>query len=177
MPYDPERHHRRSTRLPGFDYTQPAAYFLTICTHDWACLFGAVRDGVMHLNEIGRVVDEEWRRSEAVRAEVVPDTYVVMPNHLHGIVLLRPPGAGPAVDRPVSDPDVGSPKSLGSLAAGFKSSATKRANAVRGMPGAPVWQYKFYDRILRDERAWCAGISNRTRRGGTRTGITLRIDG
>ncbi|GIW45209.1 MAG: hypothetical protein KatS3mg077_2491 [Candidatus Binatia bacterium] len=53
MPYDPERHHRRSIRLKGYDYTQPGAYFVTICTHDRACLFGEVVDGQMRLNEAG----------------------------------------------------------------------------------------------------------------------------
>ncbi len=98
-PYETYRTHHQSRRLPGYDYAQPAAYFVTLCTHDRACLFGTVRDGMMHPNEIGRAVDEEWRRSEDRRAEIVLDAYVVMPNHLHGIVLIVPPDADPTTAR------------------------------------------------------------------------------
>ena len=76
--------HRRSLRLKGYDYTQPGAYFVTICTHQRQPLFGRVVDGNMVLNAYGEIVREEWFRS----AEIVlfPDEFVVMPNHIHGIV-------------------------------------------------------------------------------------------
>ena len=170
MPYDPNRHHRRSTRLHGYDYAAPGAYFVTLCTHERACLFGEIIDGQMHPNAWGQIVEEEWLRSEEIRAEIILDAYVVMPNHLHGIVLMVPLDADPSVDPcdPCGyrlDPTVGPhgraalhrpPKSLGAFIAGFKSAATTRINALRGTPGGKVWQYKFYDRILRDERAWRA---------------------
>jgi REP element-mobilizing transposase RayT len=91
---------RRSPRHPAFDYRTPAAYFVTLCTHRRRPLFGTVRTGAMHLNALGRLALDAWRRSEAVRAEVVLDAVVVMPNHLHGIVCLVPPGADPAAVTP-----------------------------------------------------------------------------
>ena len=87
-PYDPQRHHRRSIRLPGYDYTQPGAYFITIVTHERACLFGEVVDGKMELNAFGEIVREEWFQTAVVRPYVRLDErdFVVMPNHVHGIV-------------------------------------------------------------------------------------------
>lgn len=86
--YDPNRHHRRSIRLKGYDYTQPGAYFITICTHERAHLFGAVVEGEMRLNEWGEIVREEWFKTAQIRPYVTlyPDEFVLMPNHVHGIV-------------------------------------------------------------------------------------------
>ena len=94
MTYDPHKHHRRSIRLPGYDYTQPGAYFVTIVTHDRECLFGEVVDGVMWLNAFGEIVRDEWFRTAVVRPYVMldPDEFVVMPNHVHGIIWIV--GAG-----------------------------------------------------------------------------------
>ena len=78
-------------RHPAFDYRTSAAYFVTVCTHERRCLLGTVRRGRMALNEYGRIVVAEWERSETMRDEVVLDAFVVMPNHLHGIVCLVPP--------------------------------------------------------------------------------------
>jgi len=80
--------HRRSIRLRGYDYTQPGAYFVTICTHDREHLFGEVIDGEMRVNEFGQIVQEEWFRTAQVRpyVQLQPDEFVVMPNHVHGII-------------------------------------------------------------------------------------------
>ncbi len=86
--YDPSRHHRRSIRLKGYDYTRPGAYFVTICTHQRAHLFGQVVDGEMQPNVFGEIVQEEWFRTAEIRRNVVlhADEFVVMPNHIHGII-------------------------------------------------------------------------------------------
>lgn len=86
--YDPNIHHRRSIRLPEYDYSQPGAYFLTLRTYEKACFFGDVVDGEMKLNEFGRIVHDEWMKSAQIRAEIALDEFVVMPNHLHGIVFI-----------------------------------------------------------------------------------------
>ncbi|MFN3614580.1 MAG: transposase [Rubrimonas sp.] len=88
MKYDPERHHRRSIRLKGYDYSQPGAYFVTICTQDRACLFGEVVDGVMQLSGPGRMVETVWHELPHFYPGVDIDGFVVMPNHIHGIVVL-----------------------------------------------------------------------------------------
>ena len=182
---------RTTPRHPAFDYRSEAAYFVTICTHWRRCLFGTVRRGRMVCNAYGKVVVREWERSEAMRDEIVLDAFVVMPNHLHGIVCIVPPdvddvsprgydlnvgGAsmstkripnddeatgrsplhqrGDHSTRGKDDPNGPSPKSLGSMIAGFKGAVTTRINEHRDTPGAPVWQSRYHDRILRNEREW-----------------------
>ena len=92
MSYDPEQHDRQSIRLPEWDYRHPAAYFVTVCAHQRRCLFGRVVDGRMVLNADGHIVADEWHRTEQVRDNVVLDAFVVMPNHVHGIICITPDG-------------------------------------------------------------------------------------
>jgi len=79
-------HHRRSIRLPGYDYTAAGAYFITICTQGRECLFGQVVDGEMRVNALGDIVRAEWKKTAALRAEIELGPYAVMPNHFHGII-------------------------------------------------------------------------------------------
>ena len=88
MEYDPEKHHRRSTRLGGYDYAQPGAYFVTVCTRGRACLFGHVVNGEMHLNEAGEIARMVWDGLPERFPSVGLDEYVIMPNHVHGIILV-----------------------------------------------------------------------------------------
>ena len=153
---------RRSIRLAGYDYTLAGAYFVTICTWNKEILFGDVRGDEMRLNEFGRVVWDEWERTEVVRSKVSLDAFVVMPNHVHGIVVIRDVGGGKtptqhtsvgaqrAATLPANLPNV-KPGSLGAIVRAFKSAVTRRINIMRHTPGAPVWQRNYYDRIIRDE--------------------------
>jgi len=86
--YDPEKHHRRSIRLRGYDYTQPGAYFVTIVTRNRECLFGDVVDGNVALNEYGHVVHACWKAIPDHFPNVTLDAFVVMPNHVHGIIVI-----------------------------------------------------------------------------------------
>lgn len=156
MTYDPERHHRRSIRLRGYDYAQAGAYFVTICSDERRCLFGRVADEEMRLSAVGRIVEEEWLRTGALRTNVDLDAYVVMPNHMHGIVLIvddAADDAGTARRAPTSE-RFGQPVagSLGTIVRAFKSAVTRRANQVRGTPGATVWQSSFYEHVVRNDR-------------------------
>lgn len=74
----------------GYDYTRPGAYFVTICTHRRKCLLGEVVDGETHLTEFGEIVNHEWFRTEEIRPRVRlnKDEFVVMPNHIHGVIWL-----------------------------------------------------------------------------------------
>jgi REP element-mobilizing transposase RayT len=98
MPYDPQRHHRRSIRLPGYDYTQPGAYFVTIVTHERMPLFGDIVDGEMRLNDAGRVAEQCWLDIPSHFPHVALDAFVIMPNHVHGILWIveTPPTTGAA---------------------------------------------------------------------------------
>ncbi len=143
---------RRSIRLEGYDYSRPGAYFVTLCTHNRECLFGEIADDTMLLNSYGQIAEEEWLRSAEIRAEVEMDVFVVMPNHVHGIVWMKERGAVDAAQWAHGRaPLRRQRRSLGSLVAGFKSGVTRRVNALRCSPGGRVWQRNYYERIVRDE--------------------------
>ncbi|HDQ44645.1 MAG TPA: transposase, partial [bacterium] len=89
MIYHPEKHHRRSIRLQGYDYTQPGAYFITLCAYNHECLFGDVIDGNVLLNALGRCVESTWFDLPRHNPHVSLDAFIVMPNHGHGIVVLN----------------------------------------------------------------------------------------
>lgn len=93
MTYDPERHHRRSIRLRGYDYAQPGAYFVTICVQDRLCLFGDIVDGEMRSNAAGLTIDRWWHALPSKFPGIGLDVFVAMPNHFHGLIFL---GADPA---------------------------------------------------------------------------------
>jgi len=98
MPYEPLRHRRRTIRLKGYDYTRAGAYFVTVCVQGRERLFGEIVDGEMRLNEAGRMVQSVWDESPVHYPGVEVDAFVVMPNHVHGIVVLTGDvgvGAGP----------------------------------------------------------------------------------
>ena len=87
MADDLDRHQRRSIRLKGYDYSLAGAYFVTISTKDHMCVFGDVVEGIMCLNEAGRMVSTEWDTLPARFPGVDLDAFVVMPNHIHGIIV------------------------------------------------------------------------------------------
>ncbi|MGC8720949.1 MAG: transposase, partial [Thermodesulforhabdaceae bacterium] len=151
MPYDPERHHRRSIRLKGYDYSQPGAYFITICTQGRAHLFGEVVEGEMRLNTWGQIVWEEWFRSAVLRPYVrlCPNEFVVMPNHVHGIIWIvnDDDDVGARRRRAPTGERFGAPVcgSIPTIIRSFKSATTKHINALRGTPGASVWQRNYYE--------------------------------
>src|SRR3989304_7937394 len=100
MTYDPERHHRKSIRLPGYDYTQAGAYFVTICTQSRECMLGDVVEGQIALADPGRMVESVWRDLPEHYPGVSLDEFVVMPNHLHGIIILVRAGPRGGPDHP-----------------------------------------------------------------------------
>src|SRR5699024_3050794 len=86
--YNPRKHNRKSNRLSGYDYSQPGYYFITICVINRHHLFGYISDYQMVLNQYGKIAKEEWLRTEDLRTNVSQDQFVVMPNHMHGIIEL-----------------------------------------------------------------------------------------
>jgi len=117
MKYNPEEHRRKSIRLKEYDYGQVGAYFVTICTHERECMFGEVVDAQMRLNEIGCIVEDEWRKTAEIRQNVELDAPVVMPNHLQGILIITDAvGATRRVAPTTLRPNI-----LGSIIGQFKS--------------------------------------------------------
>ncbi len=86
--YDPAIHHRRSLRLQGYDYRWAGAYFVTICTHQREAVFGAIAGTAMDLNAYGQIVAEDWAWLAHQFPSIDLDACVVMPNHLHGIIMI-----------------------------------------------------------------------------------------
>ena len=86
MKYNPDTHHRRSIRLKGYDYSQDGAYFVTICTHNIECLFGKIVDGEMRINEWGKIAERCWLEIPQHYPNVSLDEFVIMPNHIYGIL-------------------------------------------------------------------------------------------
>jgi REP element-mobilizing transposase RayT len=136
MKYDPDIHHRHSIRLKDFDYSHPGAYFVTFITHDRSNFFGDMGDDCVNLNHIGNLVQNEWRLLQKRFPGVEIDDFVVMPNHIHGIIVIT------AAE---------SKQTLGSIVGSFKSSTSRLINALQKTKGNPVWQRNYYEHVIRDE--------------------------
>jgi REP element-mobilizing transposase RayT len=158
MEYKPNRPPRRSPRLKGYDYSQNGAYFVTICTQNRELLFGEIVGGEMQLNSIGEIAQIEWLQTAVVRSNIELDAFVVMPNHVHGIILIADDSVGTqhAVSlqtRQLTTFGKLQPGSLSTIIRSYKSAVTKRINELRETPGATVWQGRYYDHIIRNEAA------------------------
>jgi putative transposase len=154
MKYDPDVHHRRSIRLRDYDYARAGAYFVTTCVQGRKCLFGEIIDGKIRLSEFGRVAWECWDTMPEHFRHVRLDVFVVMPNHVHGILFITSVGAthaSPKMSNALTNPAGPKQRSLGVIVGSFKSAATKRVNALRGTPGMRVWQRNYYEHVIRDE--------------------------
>lgn len=165
---------RKVLRLSGFDYRTHAAYFVTICTENRRC--------TLDDSHVVSIVTEAWRRAICGGRDPSPWEFVVMPNHVHGIVwlpgrpnvVLRSSAVGAQRPRlrptPASEDSAGlesllvnegaaplrhrvPARSLGAVVRAFKSAAALRINALNGTPGAKVWQPNYYDRVIRSDRA------------------------
>lgn len=93
MKYNPDIHHRQSIRLRGYDYSQNGLYFITICTQNREHLFGRITNGQMALNPMGEIAHNEWFKTESMRPNIRLHEFIVMPNHIHGIIEIIPVGA------------------------------------------------------------------------------------
>ncbi len=172
MTYNSHIHRRRGTRLKGYDYTQPGAYFITICTQGRECLFGGVVDGNMQLNPLGHIARQCWLAIPDHFPHTVSDEFIIMPNHIHGIIwIVEKPSdaivggthakvgaqhkmggathASPLRTRP-NPPRGPKRQSIGAIVGSYKSAVTKQINQHRGTPGMPVWQRNYYERVIRN---------------------------
>ncbi|MCX8048287.1 MAG: transposase [Methylohalobius sp.] len=168
-PDRPDRPNRRSIRLKGYDYSQAGAYFITICTRDRVCLFGEIVAGEMRLNDMGRIVETVWKEIPASYPGAAIDAFVVMPNHIHGIILVGAPFMAPhdvatragatmavqgAMNRGAMNRGaMNRAPTVGEIVRGFKA---RVAIAIHRMPGCgnvAVWQRNYYEHIIRNEES------------------------
>jgi len=131
-------HQRQSLRLPEYDYSSPGAYFVTIVTHSRECFLGQVVEDVGVLSECGKIVEKVWMGLPSHYPHVELGTFSVMPNHVHGIVIIRDVGEG-------------SRQPLTEVVRGFKSFSARWINQFRKTAGKSVWQRSFYEHVVRNE--------------------------
>ncbi len=148
-------YHRRSIRLQGYDYAQVGAYFVTICTYNRECLLGQVVDGHTVLNQYGEIVVACWNDLPNHYLSVELDAFVVMPNHVHGTILLADPvGAGFREREMVGagfKPAPTKRRPLSEIIRAFKTFSSRCINESRGTPGIPTWQHNYYEHVIRDD--------------------------
>jgi REP element-mobilizing transposase RayT len=141
-----QAHKRKSIRLKEYNYSQPGEYFVTICTQGHEYTFGKIIDGEMQLSKVGKVVKECWEKIPAHFKNAELDSYIIMPNHLHGIIIICECNSRGEVTSPLHMP------MLGQIIAYFKYQSTKLVNEMYGTPGKKCWQRNYYDRIIRNEK-------------------------
>lgn len=160
--------HRRSIRIPAFDYSAPGAYFVTIVTQDRTALFGSIGEGEMRLSRAGSIADRCWRDLPEHFPHVELSSFVIMPNHVHGILILRPTtiprgivsdavasetGRGTIYRAPTEQ--FGTPRigTIPTIVRTYKAAVTR---ALGRSPGKrqPVWQRNYYEHVIRDEADW-----------------------
>ena len=155
MNSEAKKHCRRSIRLKEFDYARPGSYFVTICARDRECLFGDVAVGEMRLSEYGVIASACLGEIPKHFPYVRLDAFVVMPNHVHMIVVIFDVdvrvGAQHAAPLHQQQRTNVAPDSLSAIVRSYKSAVTKRVNELRGMPGVALWQRNYYEHIVRNE--------------------------
>ena len=156
MKFDSQKHHRRSIRVPDYNYSQPGAYFITIVTWRRECLFGEIKDGEMKLNKAGQIVWNVWNSLPARYPQIGLGAAVVMPNHFHGIIEIHNPvGVIPVRaihELPLREQRLTRRRMTIPLAVGyFKMNSAKRVNKILNSEGIPVWQRNYYEHIIRDD--------------------------
>ena len=180
MPYNPAIHHRRSIRLKNYDYSQSGMYFVTICANVGAYrirpdIFGKIENNKMILNEYGQIAYNEWMKTPDIRSNIQLDAFVVMPNHIHGIIVITDIGRGVShtpqnetdiivggvCNTPQNETDIivggvggvcntplRSPSNtVGAIVRGYKSAVTKQI-------GYSVWQRNYHEHIIRNEKSY-----------------------
>jgi REP element-mobilizing transposase RayT len=169
MSYNPSLHNRHSIRLQGYDYSQSGAYFITICTDKKKKYFGDIVNGDVKLNLVGQYAFHQWKLIPQRFTNVELDEFIIMPNHIHGIIVIRS-GSGEGSDNEVMDgkqrlfsdpspihvhekihPNGTYPGSIGAIVQNFKSSTSRKINAMPKMKGITIWQKNYYDHIIRNE--------------------------
>lgn len=149
MPYNPAKHHRRSIRLKGYDYSQTGLYFITLCCQDRICRFGEIENGKIVLNDAGEIVKNEWLKLTGRFSNIKLHEFIVMPNHLHAILEI------------VAQNNTGT--TVGDIVGAFVSITT--VEYIRGVKNSgwepfdkKIWQRNYHEHIIRNEQS-CIKIS------------------
>lgn len=146
-----------SIRLKNWDYSNNGYYFITICTKEKEHFFGNIIDGKMILNDIGKIINDEWYKSEKMRPNIILDEFIIMPNHIHGIIIINNE-MNNAVNHvethcnaSLQPHNADKKNNLSNIIRGFKSSSTKLIH-ILGFNNF-AWQPRFYEHIIRNEKS------------------------
>jgi REP element-mobilizing transposase RayT len=177
--FDPQKHHRRSIRLKGYDYSSEGAYYVTTVTLSRECLFGEIIDKEVYLSNYGKIVQKWWESIPIHFPNVELGAFVIMPNHVHGIIFMSTESRGEVVsprDNPNRDnqgsiiheeisrnvdesmkQDGETPplhkRTLGQILAYFKYQCTKEMNKIEDAQTITrFWQRNYYEHIIRNEK-------------------------
>ena len=157
--------HRQSLRLKDSDYSQAGAYFVTICTNNRQWLFGEIRQGEMVLSAIGRLVSAQWQQIPYRFAGLELGAWIVMPNHIHGILIITRSGEASNLITPVlqetadrktppTQPRGTAPGSVGAIIQNYKSITSRKISRQDESMRAAIWQRNYYEHIIRDEQSY-----------------------
>ena len=164
MKYNPAVHHRRSIRLKRYDYTKEGMYFITICCHQHKCWFGEIENENIILNDYGLIAHHQWADLSTRFSNIELDELVVMPNHMHGIIIIKanlpdnisssgsgasPDPTNPNTKNPTIGGMVGVYKSLAEVGC-LKLFESKNDNRIMGK----LWQRNYYEHIIRNEQSF-----------------------
>lgn len=150
---------RKTIRLQGYDYSQSGLYFVTICCQDKICRFGNVENGEMVLNEMGKIAHAEWLKTEQIRQNVELGEFVIMPNHMHAVIIINNDEAvGANCIRPDVDiqngvcntPLQSTSHTIGAIIRGYKSAVTRQVKFMYGIQPKSIWQRNYYEHIIRN---------------------------
>lgn len=154
----PQRH---TIRLTDYDYSQEGLYFVTICCQDKICRFGNISNSEVILNESGKIAHDEWLNTPQLRPNIELGTFIIMPNHIHGIIIVRNQIVGtncirPNIDKngvcntPLQPPS----QTLGAIIRGYKSAVTKQIKQLNNVSDIRLWQRNYYEHIIRNEASF-----------------------
>ena len=156
MKYEPEKHHRRSVRLKNFDYAQTGAYFVTIVTQRRICLFGDIINSEPQLNVAGRMVQAVWSELPVHYSGIKTDVCVVMPNHIHGIIIVGvqfiAPGSAPSNQADITQEGaMNRAPTLGEIIRAYKAASTRMIRQTTNLDFA--WQRNYYEHVIRNDES------------------------
>jgi len=157
MKYNPDIHDRKSIRLQEYDYANQGAYYVTICTWKRECIFGDLIKLSLQLNSLRDIVMQCWQDLPNHYRNIELDEFMIMPNHLHGIIWINgdiaraglplPTNVGAGLKPAPTRKQHGLPEIVRAL----KTFSSRQINQLRQTPGKPVWQRTYFDRIIRNE--------------------------
>jgi len=144
---------RKNIRLKNYDYSSAGLYFVTICTNKFLQLFGKIKNGEMILNEFGKIVNNNWIDLTNHYENILLHSFIVMPNHFHGIIEITNVGA--IHELPLQyDRKLRRQMLIPKIIGRYKMQTSKQINILRKMQGKPVWQRNYYEHIIRNEQSY-----------------------